>query len=47
MQWQLGYEVKEILTLSHQTTYIYIYICRAVSPLNSRTATKVARDGGI
>jgi len=36
-----------ILTLSRQTTYIYIYIyiCRAVSPLNSQTATKVAGGG--
>ena len=36
------------LTLSRRTTYIYIYIyiCRAVSPLNSRTATKVVGGGG-
>jgi len=27
------------LTLSRRMTYIYIYICHAVSPLNSRTAT--------
>jgi hypothetical protein len=35
---------KSFLTLSSRM--IYIYICRAGSPLNSRTATKVAGAGG-
>ena len=34
------------LTLSCRTTYIYIYMCRTVSPLNSRMATKVVGGGG-
>jgi len=29
-----------------QHMYIYIYICRAVSPLNGRTAIKVDGGGG-
>jgi len=34
------------LTLSRRTTYIYIYICHAVSPLNGQTAIKVDWGGG-
>jgi len=38
-------EQVSVLTLSRQTMYMYIYMCRTVSPLNSRTATKVV--GGV
>jgi len=40
------FEYIVFLTLNDTHTHTYIYICRAVSPLNSQTATKVARGGG-
>jgi len=40
-----GHAVGKLLTLSRRTTYMYIFICRTVSSLNSRTATKVVGGG--